>query len=409
MFAIKRRSTTHNLPERKVLGAASLAHLYHDGVTDMHYLLFTLWQQQFGLSMTQIGLLKALFSGSLAIWQIPAGELGKRFGERKLLIAGTLLLSSALFLYGFSSGIMQLMALIIVGGMGASVQHPLASSYISHTFTTRQIRMALSTYNFFGDVGKSLIPTAISGMLLILTWGTSVQIIALAGFLVVAGLRWLLPKQPMERTVISRASPAEPHAPAGESLRAASALAEGKRKLAFSSLCLIGSLDNATRSGTLTFLPFLLAAKGATAANVGMALTTIFIGGACGKLVCGALAPRFGILRTVAFSELITAGIIIALLFTPLSVSFLLFIPLGIVLNGTSSILYGTVAELAKPGQQTRAFAIFYTLSLGCGAVMPIFYGALSDHIGIMPALLFVALLLMCVLPLLLPLRVISR
>ncbi|HEY0208224.1 MFS transporter [Acerihabitans sp.] len=391
---------------RKVLGAASLAHLYHDGATDMHYLLFAVWQQQFGLSMMQIGLLKTLFSGSLAVWQIPAGELGKSFGERRLLIAGTLLLSAALFLYGFSSGIVELMALIIVGGMGASVQHPLASSYISHYFNVRQTRLALSTYNFFGDVGKCLIPSAISGLLLFIAWGSSVRAIAVLGILVAVGLLFLLPK-----TVAGQPGATPAPAPGGESAAYATSprVPEAKRRFAFTSLCVIGSLDNATRAGTLTFLPFLLAAKGATPADIGFALTTIFIGGACGKLVCGALAPRLGILRTVAASEVLTAGLIIALLFTPLTASYLLLVPLGIALNGTSSILYGTVAELAKPGQQTRAFSIFYTISLGCGALMPIVYGAIGDRIGIVPALNIVALMLIGVLPLLLPLRVISK
>ncbi|WP_413730684.1 MFS transporter [Sodalis sp. RH22] len=389
---------------RKVLGAASLAHLYHDGATDMHYLLFAVWQQQFGLSMMQIGLLKTLFSGSLAVWQIPAGELGKAFGERRLLIAGTLLLSAALFLYGFSGGILPLMALIIVGGMGASVQHPLASSYISQYFTVRQTRLALSTYNFFGDVGKCLIPSAISGLLLLIAWGWSVRVIAVTGILVAVGLRFLLPQR-----VAGQAGVAPSPGREGAAYQPLPRVPEARRRLAFISLCVIGSLDNATRAGTLTFLPFLLAAKGATPAGVGFALTTIFIGGACGKLVCGALAPRLGVLRTVAVSEIFTAALIIALLFTPLTASYLLLIPLGIALNGTSSILYGTVAELAKPGQQTRAFSIFYTISLGCGALMPIVYGALGDRIGIVPALNIVALLLIGVLPLLLPLRVISK
>jgi len=387
---------------RKVLSATSLAHLYHDGATDMHYLLFTLWQQQFGLSLAEIGMLKALFSGALATLQIPAGELGKRIGERKVLIGGTLLLSTALFLYSFSSGIVQLMALIVIGGMGASVQHPLASSYIARYYAPRQTRLALSTYNFFGDVGKSIIPITVSGLLLWITWGSAVQIIAIIGLLVSVGLKFLLPG-----TLAVRLNPSSA---AGDTAQAqAPALNEGKRKTAFVSLCLIGCLDNATRSGTLTFLPFLLTAKGASPSGIGVALTAIFIGGAFGKLVCGALAPKLGILRTVAFSEIATAGIIMLLLFSPLTAGYILLIPLGIALNGTSSILYGTVAELAPPGGQTRAFALFYTVSLGCGALMPVVYGALSDRIGIQSALLVVALLLLLVLPMLLPLRIIAR
>ncbi|GBR25723.1 hypothetical protein AA0616_3044 [Komagataeibacter nataicola NRIC 0616] len=55
---------------------------------------------------------------------------------------------------------------------------------------------------------------------------------------------------------------------------------------------------------------------------------------------------------------------------------------LGIVLNGTSSLLYGTVPELAPDGDMGRAFAVFYTGVIGAGGLVPIAYGLLADHVG---------------------------
>jgi MFS family permease len=55
---------------------------------------------------------------------------------------------------------------------------------------------------------------------------------------------------------------------------------------------------------------------------------------------------------------------------------------LGIVLNGTSSVLYGTVPELAPGGDTGRAFALFYTGVIGAGGLAPIAYGAIADHSG---------------------------
>ena len=53
---------------------------------------------------------------------------------------------------------------------------------------------------------------------------------------------------------------------------------------------------------------------------------------------------------------------------------------LGIVLNGTSSVLYGTVPELAPKGDTGRAFALFYTGVVLSGGFAPILYGILADH-----------------------------
>jgi hypothetical protein len=60
----------------------------------------------------------------------------------------------------------------------------------------------------------------------------------------------------------------------------------------FALLLTIGVIDSATRMGFLTFLPFLLRAKGAGLPEIGVALTLIFAGGAAGKLVCGFLGAR---------------------------------------------------------------------------------------------------------------------
>src|SRR5271156_3075139 len=65
------------------------AHALHDGFSDMLYLLFPIWQGELALSLTQVGLLKTVYSGAMASFQMPAGLLAERFGERWLLALGT--------------------------------------------------------------------------------------------------------------------------------------------------------------------------------------------------------------------------------------------------------------------------------------------------------------------------------
>ncbi len=89
-------------------------------------------------------------------------------------------------------------------------------------------------------------------------------------------------------------------------------------------------------------------------------------------------------------TEAATALLIVVTLFMPLGAMLVVLPLLGIVLNGTSSVLYGTVPELAPGGDAGRAFAIFYTSVIGSGGVAPIAYGAIADHssqsIGIVAA-----------------------
>jgi MFS transporter, FSR family, fosmidomycin resistance protein len=128
-------------------------------------------------------------------------------------------------------------------------------------------------------------------------------------------------------------------------------------------------IDSATRMGFLTFLPFLLKEKGADLPMIGIALTLIFTGGAAGKLICGWLGVRLGVVRATFVTEGLTAAGILVLLPLPLAAGLTVLPLIGMALNGTSSVLYGTVPELVAPQRRQRAFSIFYTGGIGAGTL----------------------------------------
>src|SRR5712692_10569074 len=76
---------------RAVLGSACGIHFIHDGFSDILYVLLPVWARDFGLVYTQVGIIKMLYTGSMALSQIPAGLGAERRGERGLLVAGTAL------------------------------------------------------------------------------------------------------------------------------------------------------------------------------------------------------------------------------------------------------------------------------------------------------------------------------
>jgi MFS transporter, FSR family, fosmidomycin resistance protein len=100
-----------------------------------------------------------------------------------------------------------------------------------------------------------------------------------------------------------------------------------------------------------------------------------------------------------------TAACIIAVMFCPLTLTMVLLPLLGVMLNGTSSVLYGTVPELAPLEGTERAFALFYTGTIASGAISPIIYGVLGDRIGIHGATLATALTALAIVPLVIALR----
>ena len=146
-------------------------------------------------------------------------------------------------------------------------------------------------------------------------------------------------------------------------------------------------------------------AKGASLPTVGLALTLVFAGGAAGKLVCAFIGARIGVVATVCLTEGLTVVGIVGLLPLPLEAALIILPIIGIALNGTSSVLYGSVPDLVAPDKRTRAFGIFYTGTIGAGAIAPAIYGVAGDILGIPTALMMVAGMVLITLPLALALR----
>ncbi|MDR3566107.1 MAG: MFS transporter [Negativicutes bacterium] len=382
----------------QVLLAGGLAHFTHDGFADMLYVLFPLWQVQFGLSFAEVGFCKTLWSGSLAVFQVPAGMLARRVGEVPLLLVGTAVACGSVIAYGWAASPLALACLLIIGGIGESVQHPLASALISNAYQEKGLRRAaLSTYNFTGDIGKLFFPAAAALLITQFDWPTATRVLGVFG-LVVLVVIFVVTKK-----IASVVAPSGDKADNCQKVVGQHNVKDGEQ--AFWSLVLIGIVDSATRMGFLTFFPFLLRAKGADVAMIGLTLSLIFAGGATGKFICGVVATRFGILRTVIVTEVLTAVCIWAMLALSPGVALLLSPLLGVALNGTSSVLYGSVPELVSEERRNQAFAIFYTAGIGSGAVSPFIYGFVSDAIGVETTLVVVAVVVLTIVPLTLPLR----
>ncbi|KUZ97813.1 hypothetical protein WI40_14330 [Burkholderia ubonensis] len=371
---------------RRSLWAACGAHAVHDGLTDVIYVLLPIWQAQFGINYAQVGLLRGAYSGMMAGFQLLASRAAGRWGRKRLLVGGTALAGLAYLVAGQAGGLAVLLIALVLGGLGASTQHPLASSMVTDAYEAGGgVKEALSQYNFSGDIGKTLIPGLIGLLLTVVTWRTSATLIGLLGVVSAVLMAWLIPSQHPARAARKAAPGAAAGAGSSAGLRA---------------LLATGTLDSAVRMGFLTFLPFLLKSKGAGTAGIGLALTLLFVGGAFGKLLCGYLGARIGMMKTVWLTESATSLLILFAVFAPLVAMMAMLPLLGLALNGTSSVLYGVVPELAGAGRRDQAFALFYTGTIGGGALAPVVFGRLGDVAGVPAALIALAALLLLTLPL---------
>ncbi|SNT11575.1 Predicted arabinose efflux permease, MFS family [Granulicella rosea] len=373
---------------RHTLALACVAHALHDGYVDTIYVLLPIWQTEFSLDYAALAVVRAVYVGTLAAFQVPSTQLAKHLNPRTVLALGTLFSATGYAVAGLSGGLIGLVGALALAGFGGSTQHPLASGAVSRAYGEKS-RGPLGTYNFAGDLGKASLPPVVSFLLTLMHWRSTLWFAAGLGLLVAVSIRLFMPPVPT---------------PASDMEVVVVPIGQTKGKVGFALLFVIGILDTATRMGFLLFLPFLMKTKSASQTSVGIALSLVFIGGAFGKAACGWLGARLGLLATVLTTEIGTAVAILSFLVLPLIPGIIILPFLGVMLNGTSSVLYGTVPELVAPHRIERAFGIFYTGILGASALAPVIYGRLGDKTGIVWAVVATAITALAVVPLMLSL-----
>lgn len=365
-------------------------HFLDDGFTDSIYLLLPFIAAELSLSFSQVGLLKGIFSGSTGLFQFPLSLIGEKVGETVVIVFGTFGLAVGFLLLSQAYTFLSIFfSLIFAKAMGAG-QHGLSSSVLSRVFEVSGRRAAMGTYNFSGDLGKVCIPFSLTLLINLWGWRQALLALSISGMLLSAILYPLV-------------SRGEKDLPPIQSIKTIGPEVKGwgiKDRKKFLALLTIGILDISARNALLTFLPFLLIKKGIPSAQVGFALTLLFIGGAVGKFTCGILAEWFGIIPMVVSTEVLTIMGILCLTVLPPSWIWFVLPLLGIVLNGTSSVLYATVAEMISPASRSRGYGLYYAITLGSGALSPLVFGLITDSIGLSFSIAMTAFIVFFTIPL---------
>lgn len=350
------------------LVANALMHMVNDGCFVAIYPILPLITIEFDLSYAQVGLLRTALSASSTAFQIPMALLAERVGEIAMLALGMAWVAAGFMVLGVAASFIQTLILLTAAGTGGSVQHPVASSFVSREYEGRRRGSALGVLNFAGDLGKFIIPLVFALSLTAYGWRASMVGLGAVSFLF-ALVFWYLLRD--KNSGLQRAQSHDQPTP-----QKGWGILQPKT---FAAILSMGVLDSSVRSALLTFVPFLLINKGLTATEASLMLTVIFAGGAAGKLGCGILADKIGNTAMIVLTESMTGILILLLLPAGQWVMLPLLFCVGFFLNGTSSVLLDGVAELFDATKRSRGYGLYFTIYLGAGAIGPIAYGTIGD------------------------------
>ena len=346
------------------------------------------------LTFTEAAFLRSGFAGASAVLQVPFGFLAERTGEFWLLVGGNLWVAGGLVAMASVSGFALLLTIAFIAGLGGGTQHPLASGMVSRAYEEAGQATAVGTVNFAGDLGKMAAPAVALILATRHGWRATLRAVGLAG------LAFMALSAPFRRSV--QASKSEND---GNDSGVVDDLRNGTHIGGFVALSGVGFLDSVTRGSALYLLPFVMIDNGIGEAQTFGLLVILLAGGAAGKFVCGWLNDRLGSVALIWGTKGLTALLVLASLATPPALMAPLLFAIGIGLNGTSSVLYATVATLVPPRRRARLYGVFYTTNEGGTVLGPLLYGRIADLLNLRAAIMGLALGTTLILPASLPLR----
>ena len=140
---------------------------------------------EFGLSNQQFGWVLAAFSLAYALFEIPAGMMSDRLGQRAVFIRIVLLWSLFTVLTGFTTGLISLIFVRFLFGVGEAGVFPTAAGVISRWFPVGETARSINATTIGQTVSLMIAPLIIVPLAVWLGWRS---VFFINGFI---GLIWV--------------------------------------------------------------------------------------------------------------------------------------------------------------------------------------------------------------------------
>ena len=350
--------------------------------------LFLAWRSAFHISFAEVGLAVALMSGAAAVFQTPVGFLVDRYGARRFLIGGALLMSLCITTMGFATAFWQILVLAPLSGLGNSVFHPADYSILSGSVDKDRMGRSFALHTFSGNLGFAAAPPVMALLLVLIGWRGSLILVGLLGIPVAMSI--ILQSSILRDQVRHEPTHAAPSLSGRDLLMS-------RTMLLFFGFFLLGSMAG---SGVQAWLITVLhTVKGFTLEIASTALTGYMAGSTIGVLVGGWFADTYK-RHVLAFAVVLTiASAVLTLSVGWLPVSGLAVVGLmfasGLALGASRTPRDVMLKDASPPGQIGKVFG-FVSAGLPLGsAITPVPFGFLIDRGHPELILVFVAVLLL--------------
>lgn len=374
---------------------------------------------QLGFPLWKLGLLITARTLGAGLFQAPMGHLSDRVDRRLILPSGAALLALGYFGFVYApvvggqipsftvagnefGGVFLAMLLtMFVGGIGASVAHPVGYPLITSNVSPAWKGKALGLWSSSSKLGDATAAVVIGLLLIGYPWETIVLSLSVLGVVYAAALY----------TALGWFDTAPPDGEmVDESTESASVFAGDRRRYVYPMIAILAIFITRifAAQGVYTFTPaFITDVYGYSLSVLGQTIppeslaslyfTVLLVTAAGAQLVGGTLTDRFDH-RKMLFGFLLAAAISIGVLSVAKLPPFLLFfiiLFIGATLWGADPARDYLVSDISPPDAEGRTFGYIWTTTQLIGAISPALFGFIADTAGIRISFGVVALVLL--------------
>ena len=124
----------------------------------------------FDITYGQAGALLTVYFVMYSVFQLPAGFLADRVGQRRLLAGGMAMMAVGLAVAAGAGSYLVLVLGQVIAGIGGSTYHPSGMSLISDLETGSTEGTAMGIHGLGGVTGTALAPALIGGLAVLFDW-----------------------------------------------------------------------------------------------------------------------------------------------------------------------------------------------------------------------------------------------
>ncbi|MEA1932749.1 MAG: MFS transporter [Euryarchaeota archaeon] len=358
--------------------------------------LFGTFQELYGVSNTQTGLLFTLLMFGYSAMQFPGGLLSDRFHEVTVIVSGAGLFTAAA-LFTFVAPTFGLITLAAVGiGLGTGVHKTVAIAYLSRVYPERT-GLSLGIMDTVGQFGGMLAPIAVVA---VLGWGLPGRTVFLLGAgasAVLAVLLYLRAKPhanggPQQESVTVEATNGGStdateetdldHSEDGPTVDSHSYVTIFTDRKLVLFLC-VTVLFTFSWNGLSAFFPLFLAdAKGLSSGTAGIAYSLLFAA-SVSQTVTGGASDRVGKLAiSLSLFGVMIAGLLALLVVDSVAAILCLTVLTGIGFHGFRPVRDSYLMDLIPDSIGGGTLGIVRTFMTAIGGAAPAVIGLLSDLFG---------------------------